>query len=86
MTSRDRHYHKNCFTCFSCSRLLDYTNCLEGGNQNNEVYCKSCYVKEFFTGGRNRYGDRANPNQYSNQTGCKRCQGQVFEIDKVLTK
>ena len=24
---------------------------------NNEIYCKTCYVKEYFTGGRNKFGD-----------------------------
>jgi hypothetical protein len=24
---------------------------------NSEIYCKTCYVKEYFTGGRNKFCD-----------------------------
>ena len=55
MMSKSRLYHKSCFSCVSCDHTLDYSNCMEG--PNNEIYCKTCYVKEYFTGGRNKFGD-----------------------------
>ena len=48
MMSKSRLFHKKCFTCCQCYHTLDYSNCMEG--PNNEIYCKTCYVKEYFTG------------------------------------
>lgn len=85
MTSRDRWYHKHCFACALCNHLLDYSNCMEGPNE--EVYCKTCYVREYFTGGRNMFCDaRTMPTTLNPRNGCPKCQKQVFDVDKVLSK
>ena len=80
--SRDRWYHKHCFSCVTCSHQLDYSNCMEGPNA--EIYCKTCYVRSYFTGGRNTFGDSST--MPSTVNGCPKCTKQVFEVDKVLTK
>jgi hypothetical protein len=50
-----------------------------------QVYCKSCYVKTF--------GEGSTPMTFSDtkviapgkgERGCKRCQGVVFELEKVV--
>lgn len=85
MTSRDRWYHKHCFACALCNHLLDNSNCMEGPNE--EVYCKTCYVREYFTGGRNMFCDaRTMPTTLNPRNGCPKCQKQVFDVDKVLSK
>lgn len=85
MVSRDRMFHKECFSCCTCCHKLDYSNCMEG--PNCEIYCKTCYVKEYFTGGRNKFGDvRSLPVSYSEKEGCLKCKKQVFEVDKVMGK
>ena len=86
MVSRERMFHKECFNCCACAHKLDYSNCMEG--PNSEVYCKTCYVKEYFTGGRNKFGDSgANlPVSCSEKEGCLKCRKQVFEVDKVMGK
>ena len=45
MFSRDRKYHKKCFTCHSCTRPLDSVLCCDA--PNGDIYCKGCYAKNF---------------------------------------
>lgn len=37
-------WHKSCFACATCHKTLDSTNCTE---HNEEMYCKSCYGRQF---------------------------------------
>jgi len=55
MVTRSKWFHKQCFSCRECSHTLDYSSVMEGPNL--EIYCKTCYVKEYFTGGRNKFCD-----------------------------
>ncbi|XP_043227681.1 muscle LIM protein Mlp84B-like isoform X2 [Amphibalanus amphitrite] len=43
--SRFRDYHKTCFNCKECSRILDSTNACDGPDK--DIYCKLCYSKKF---------------------------------------
>ena len=83
MASKNRVYHKLCFSCVSCNHSLDQLNCMEG--PNGEVYCKTCYVKEYFTGGRNKFCDsRLGPEIVSNDPEvCPKCHRRVYDIDKI---
>lgn len=38
-------YHKLCFACSTCKKLLNSMNCCN--NSENEVFCKSCYGKQY---------------------------------------
>ena len=38
-------FHKKCFTCFDCKKPLDSTSCNDA--PNGEIFCKSCYGKNF---------------------------------------
>lgn len=46
-----KSWHKRCFTCKDCNKSLDATNIGErkdpGDPVSGEVYCKSCYGKNF---------------------------------------
>lgn len=85
MTTRNRYFHRNCFSCCNCNHPLDYTTCMEG--PNNEIYCKTCYVKEYFTGGRNKFGEtRAPLAEEGDKDACPKCRCKVFEVDKVGTR
>ena len=90
MTSGGRMYHAACFTCFGCAHRLDYTNCMETGGANSEVYCKTCYAKHFYSGGSNKFGDAISlpPSNASDFGigGCHKCGKQVFEVDKVVSR
>ena len=85
MSSKSKLFHKQCFTCCQCNHTLDYSNCMEG--PNNEIYCKTCYVKEYFTGGRNKFGDfKAAPeSSLDDPDSCPRCLRKVYEMERVQT-
>ncbi|XP_065158126.1 muscle LIM protein Mlp84B-like isoform X1 [Atheta coriaria] len=37
-------YHKSCFKCGMCSKMLDSTNCAE---HEKELYCKNCHARKY---------------------------------------
>jgi hypothetical protein len=39
-----KKYHKMCFRCLKCNKLLDSTNMVDKGF---DVYCRPCYSKDF---------------------------------------
>lgn len=45
MISKDRLWHKRCFSCGSCHRSLDSTNLNDG--PDGEIYCRGCYGRNF---------------------------------------
>lgn len=45
MISKNRIWHKRCFSCADCNRSLDSTNLNDG--PNGEIYCRGCYGKNF---------------------------------------
>ena len=57
-----------------------------------DVYCKTCHVRAFFTGGRNKFGDATSlppPSGAGGETGtkgCIKCRQQVFEVDKIVSR
>ena len=84
MMSKNKIYHKLCFSCVKCHHSLDYTNSME--SPNGEVYCKTCYVKEYFAGGRNKFCDqRLGPEIESTNDPdvCPNCHRKVYDIDKL---
>lgn len=45
MISKNRHWHKRCFSCFECHKSLDSTNLCDA--PDNEIYCRGCYGHHF---------------------------------------
>ncbi|XP_050532046.1 muscle LIM protein Mlp84B-like isoform X1 [Daktulosphaira vitifoliae] len=45
MISKNKVWHRRCFTCGSCSKSLDSTNLTDGPDA--DIYCKACYSKHF---------------------------------------
>ncbi len=43
----DKTYHRGCFACFHCARLVSLTRFAEGGDQN--PYCVACCQRKFGT-------------------------------------
>lgn len=78
-------FHKYCFTCAGCRTNLDTLKVFLG--QNDDAYCKSCYTMMLATCKPNidKSTDilKADPNE---QNGCPRCEGKVFEAEKLQTK
>ncbi|XP_058053479.1 muscle LIM protein Mlp84B isoform X2 [Anopheles bellator] len=45
MLSKNRVWHKRCFSCFDCHKSLDSTNLNDG--PNGEIYCRGCYGRNY---------------------------------------
>ncbi|KAG4074923.1 hypothetical protein HA402_009348 [Bradysia odoriphaga] len=45
MISKDRIWHKRCFSCVECRKSLDSTNLNDA--PDGEIYCRSCYGRNF---------------------------------------
>ncbi|KAG8038568.1 hypothetical protein G9C98_006264 [Cotesia typhae] len=45
MISKDRLWHKRCFSCGACHRSLDSTNLNDG--PDGDIYCRGCYGRKF---------------------------------------
>uniref|UniRef100_A0A4Y0AMM6 LIM zinc-binding domain-containing protein n=1 Tax=Anopheles funestus TaxID=62324 RepID=A0A4Y0AMM6_ANOFN len=45
MLSKNRIWHKRCFSCFECHKSLDSTNLNDG--PNGEIYCRGCYGRNY---------------------------------------
>ena len=84
MMSKSRLFHKQCFTCSQCKHTLDYSNCMEG--PNSEIYCKTCYVKEYFTGGRNKFGEfKGGEGSLDDPDTCPKCLKKTYDMERVQT-
>ena len=86
MTGKLGIYHKQCFKCSKCRRPLDYGSLAEAENQ---LFCKNCYAIE--------HGHKSKPNLHDadvtvlqgeegDQDVCPRCNGKVFEAEKMVAK
>lgn len=45
MNSKNRIWHRRCFSCNDCHRSLDSTNLNDA--PDNEIYCRGCYGRHF---------------------------------------
>ncbi|KAG5322588.1 MLP2 protein, partial [Pseudoatta argentina] len=45
MISKNRVWHKRCFSCGECNRSLDSTNLNDG--PDGDIYCRGCYSRNF---------------------------------------
>ncbi|EGI67590.1 Muscle LIM protein Mlp84B [Acromyrmex echinatior] len=45
MISKNRVWHKRCFSCGECNRSLDSTNLNDG--PDGDIYCRGCYNRNF---------------------------------------
>jgi len=83
--TRSRWFHKSCFSCNLCKHKLDCSTFVEG--PQDEIFCKTCYTREFNSCGRNRYGEKPGIKAGDgDKSGCLRCGDKVFSVDKVLGK
>ena len=83
-----RSYHRTCFSCSSCTRVLEQGQASAGGK--GEVCCQHCY--------RENYGPSSLPQDLSTSrdtslirpsseaSGCPRCGGAVFSAEEVRCK
>jgi hypothetical protein len=77
-----RCYHMKCFTCKSCSKSLgDRLQAFIGFDK--DLYCKTCCPKAGHT---DRGTDTTKIKGHNHDETCPKCQGKVFEAEKVLTR
>lgn len=85
MNTKKGLYHKKCFACIKCRSQLSYFNAIEG--PDDEVYCRTCYLRFHGPGGKNKYGEKTPfPTEDDAPDACVRCKGKVFEAEKLNTK
>lgn len=85
MVMRSGAYHRKCFTCTSCKRFLDYLLAVDGPQAKN-VYCHSCYVKNFGPSEQkfNVVCDTQMIKPENQDYACPRCGGVVYHAEEVL--
>ena len=79
-------YHKKCFTCFSCKANLDYSSATD--SPLNEVLCKYCYRQSFGPSSIPQELEshhRTDTIKVSDGKGCPKCQGAVYDAERVTT-
>ena len=85
--SNSRSFHKDCFTCKSCQKILNNSNCFE---LSNEIYCLTCY-KEATSGVKNHYLDRSSIQTLKalnedDLEACLKCKNKAFENERVMAR
>jgi len=75
-------FHKRCFKCITCSKKLDSNNVKVSGNK---LYCKVCLDKVAPAESPKIYSDTSVITA-TDEKGCPRCGGAVYEAEKVTVK
>ena len=88
MAMRSGNYHKSCFSCGKCKRLLDFTLACDG--PTGDVFCKNCYGQMFGPSSLARdlssAADTTSIKPSESGPGCPRCLGAVFKAEEVTSK
>ena len=82
-------YHKNCFRCVDCSRLLDSLTNNDG--PDGCLYCKGCYNQKFGPQVRSsdidhKIIDTSSIKSEDPKKNCPRCGGAVFSAEAITCK
>jgi len=85
MEIKGRLYHKKCMTCKNCSRMISID--LSAIGPDDELYCGVCCHKLSWPG---RYtlpvDTSVIPGEEGEKESCPKCNGKVFEAEKMITK
>lgn len=85
VTSKSATWHKQCFSCKGCGGTLTSTLAYGFEAPDSEIYCKTCFVKNFGEGTKPlTYSDTKLLRAAAGEHGCPRCGGSVFEAEKVV--
>jgi len=89
VTASGSWYHKNCFRCVDCSRLLDSLTNNDG--PDGQLYCKGCYNLKFGPQVRSsdvdhKIIDTGLIKAEDPKKNCPRCGGAVFKAEAVPCK
>jgi hypothetical protein len=84
--AKGRFYHNQCFTCQSCSHILDVSTVYEAAD---DIFCRTCYVEKNFTGGRNYFLDSTKAVKTENDNdpdACVKCRNKAFDNERVMAR
>ena len=85
---RSGNYHKSCFSCGKCKRLLDFTLACDG--PMGDVFCNNCYSQMFGPSSLARdlssAADTTSIKPSESGAGCPRSLGAVFKAEEVTSK
>ena len=85
MEIKGRLYHKKCMTCRNCTRPISIDICAIG--PDNDLYCTICCKKMSWPGGYTLAVDTTTvPGEEGERECCPKCNGKVFEAEKMITK
>ena len=80
-SSKNHNWHKKCFNCNKCHRVLDATLHYTYDAPDGEIYCKDCFKKGFPTAEMPLiYSDTTVIKPAGEDGGCPRCDGAVFQV------
>uniref|UniRef100_A0A0K2UFF9 LIM zinc-binding domain-containing protein n=1 Tax=Lepeophtheirus salmonis TaxID=72036 RepID=A0A0K2UFF9_LEPSM len=84
VTVKDDVYHKHCFNCKRCTRAIDsLISCVA---PDGDIYCKVCYKVVTRPDRPQIITDTGMIPADEDKVGCPRCNGKVFEAEKMNTK
>ena len=87
MTAKCGWFHRGCFKCFSCNKILDASNYQDG--LNDGVFCSGCHkmMLEEITTKNQEYAKAVTSTSIIKGTDssqcCPRCHGVVFDAEKM---
>ena len=82
-------YHRNCFRCLECNRLLDSLTANDGSDGG--LYCKICYGRKYGPQTRSsdvdhKLIDTSTIKAEDQERNCPKCGGAVFSAERVSGK
>jgi len=88
VTASGSWYHKNCFRCVDCTRMLDS---LSNNDGLDGLYCKGCYNVKFGPQVRSsdvehKINDTSSIKSEDPKKNCPRCSGAVFSAESIPCK
>ena len=85
--AKDKCFHQECFTCFSCQHILSINTAQE---LQGEVYCQSCYSDQT-SDGKNQFMDRmaiqkVKADRDDDPDACVKCRNKVYDNEKIMAR
>ena len=89
ITASGTWYHKSCFRCVECERLLDSLTANDG--MDGRLYCKQCYIKKYGPHTRSsdidhKLIDTSIIKNEDDAKNCPRCGGAVFKAEEIRSR
>ena len=92
MTAKCGWFHKSCFKCFNCNKIMDATNYHDGHNDEG-IFCKTCHrsifeqmIRQNTEFAKSVTTSTATIISNSSESSCPRCKGMVFDAEKMAMR